>query len=44
MRMHLTVPLFRLGMILACASALAACTKGGQFDPTTLLDNDMFDN
>jgi hypothetical protein len=30
-------------MMLACASLLAACTKGGQFDPTTLLDNDMFD-
>lgn len=36
--------LFRLGMVLAAASVLAACTKGGQFDPTTLLDNDMFDN
>ncbi len=23
---------------------MAACTKGGQFDPTVLLDNDMFDN
>jgi hypothetical protein len=23
---------------------LAACTPGGQFDPTTLLDNDMFDS
>ena len=40
---HHKLPLFRLGMILACASLLAACTKGGQFDPTTLLDNDMFD-
>jgi hypothetical protein len=35
---------FKLGMVLAAASLLAACTKGGQFDPTTLLDNDMFDN
>jgi hypothetical protein len=35
---------FKLGMVLAAASVLAACTKGGQFDPTTLLDNDMFDN
>ena len=25
-------------------SLLGACTKGGQFDPTTLLDNDMFDS
>jgi hypothetical protein len=24
--------------------ALAACTPGGQFDPTTLLQNDMFDS
>jgi hypothetical protein len=37
-------PLFRLGIAIALASAAAACTKGGQFDPTTLLDNDMFDN
>jgi hypothetical protein len=36
--------LCRLGMVLAAASVLAACTKGGQFDPTTLLDNDMFDS
>lgn len=43
MRMHHKLSLFRLGMVLACASLLAACTKGGQFDPTTLLDNDMFD-
>jgi outer membrane biosynthesis protein TonB len=34
----------RLGAALALAAALAACTKGGQFDPTTLLDNDMFNN
>lgn len=34
----------RLGVVLAAAAVLAACTKGGQFDPTTLLDNDMFDN
>jgi hypothetical protein len=36
--------LARLGIVLAAVSVLAACTKGGQFDPTTLLDNDMFDN
>jgi hypothetical protein len=36
--------LLRLGTILAVASALAACTKGGQFDPTTVLDSDMFDS
>lgn len=43
MHAHHKFPLLRLGMILACASLVAACTKGGQFDPTTLLDNDMFD-
>jgi hypothetical protein len=31
------------GGLLALAAVLGACTKGGQFDPTTLLDNDMFD-
>jgi outer membrane biosynthesis protein TonB len=36
--------LVRIGAMLAVASALAACTKGGQFDPTTLLDSDMFDS
>jgi outer membrane biosynthesis protein TonB len=36
--------LLRLAAMLAVASALAACTKGGQFDPTTLLDNDMFNS
>jgi hypothetical protein len=44
MRTRRRLSLLRLGMMLACASLLAACTKGGQFDPTTLLDNDMFDN
>lgn len=44
MRTRQKLSLFRLGMMLACASLLAACTKGGQFDPTTLLDSDMFDN
>jgi len=43
MRTHHTPSLLRLGMMLACVSVLAACTKGGQFDPTTLLENDMFD-
>ncbi len=37
------VSLVRTGALLALAAMLAACTKGGQFDPTTLLDNDMFD-
>jgi hypothetical protein len=36
--------LLRFGSLLALVLALGACTKGGQFDPTTLLDNDMFDS
>ena len=35
--------LWRAGSLAALVLALAGCTKGGQFDPTTLLDNDMFD-
>lgn len=34
--------LVRAGSVIAVAALLAACTKGGQFDPTTLLDTDMF--
>jgi hypothetical protein len=37
-----TLSLVRAGALLAVAALLAACTKGGQFDPTSLLDNDMF--
>jgi hypothetical protein len=44
MRARCSVLLLRLGAMLAAAYALAACTPGGQFDPTTLLDNDMFNN
>lgn len=43
MRMRCISSLLRLGTFLALAAVLAACTKGGQFDPTTLLDNNMFD-
>lgn len=43
MRTRHKISLVRVGMMLAFASLLGACTKGGQFDPTTLLDNDMFD-
>lgn len=32
-----------LVLVLVLAPLLARCTPGGQFDPTTLLDNDMFD-
>jgi hypothetical protein len=34
--------LLQLGAMLALMLVLAGCTKGGQFDPTVLLDNDMF--
>jgi outer membrane biosynthesis protein TonB len=37
-----TLSLVRTGSLLAIAALLAACTKGGQFDPTSLLDSDMF--
>jgi hypothetical protein len=37
-----TLSWVRAGSVLAVAALLAACTKGGQFDPTTILDNDMF--
>ena len=36
-------PLVRIGLPVALLLVLAACTPGGQFDPTTLLANDMFD-
>lgn len=44
MRMRCTLSLSRIGWLFALGLALAGCTKGGQFDPTTLLDNDMFDS
>lgn len=39
-----TLSWVRTGSLLAVAALLAACTKGGQFDPTTILDNDMFNS
>lgn len=36
--------LLRAGAVCAVVFVIAGCTKGGQFDPTTLLDTDMFDN
>jgi hypothetical protein len=36
--------LVRAAAAAALALELAACTPGGQFDPTTLFSNDMFDN
>ena len=35
--------LVRVGSAAAVVLALAGCTPGGQFDPTSLLANDMFD-
>lgn len=35
--------LIRAATVLALALVLARCTPGGQFDPTALLNNDMFD-
>jgi hypothetical protein len=34
--------LLRGGILCTFVFALGACTAGGQFDPTTLLDNNMF--
>ena len=34
----------RIVLAGALLMVLAACTPGGQFDPTTLLQNDMFDS
>jgi len=33
-----------LAFVLVLLPFLGACTKGGQFDPTELLNNDMFDS
>jgi hypothetical protein len=41
-RRHLPLPV-RLAPALALVLVLGACTPGGQFDPTTLFANDMFD-
>jgi hypothetical protein len=35
--------LVRVGLPVAVVLVLAACTPGGQFDPTTIFANDMFD-
>ncbi len=36
--------LFRAAAALAFVLALAACTRGGQFDPTEMFNSDMFDS
>jgi hypothetical protein len=38
-----SLSLVRVGSAAALVLALAGCTPGGQFDPTGLLANDMFD-
>ena len=43
MRARRSPLLVRAGSAAALVLALAGCTPGGQFDPTTLLANDMFD-
>jgi hypothetical protein len=43
MRKHQAKLLTRAGSLTALLLVLGACTPGGQFDPTTLLQNDMFD-
>jgi hypothetical protein len=37
-------PLLQVSSMFALIVVLAGCTKGGQFDPTTILDNNMFDS
>ena len=37
-------PLFRAATALAFGLALAGCTPGGQFDPTTIFDSDVFNS
>jgi hypothetical protein len=44
MQARCKVPFLVVGSMLASIVVLAGCTKGGQFDPTTLLNNNMFDN
>jgi hypothetical protein len=34
---------FRISLALALTLELAGCTPGGQFDPVTIFDSDMFD-
>jgi hypothetical protein len=36
--------LVRIGLPIAALLVLGACTPGGQFDPTSIFANDMFDN
>ena len=42
MQTRCNLSLLRLGSMVGLILVLAGCTKGGEFDPTTLLDNNMF--
>jgi hypothetical protein len=44
MRTSHTSSLARIGSALALVLALAGCTKGGQFDPTELMNTEMFES
>jgi hypothetical protein len=44
MQVRCKFPLLQVGSMLALIVVLVGCTKGGQFDPTTILDNNMFDS
>jgi len=43
MRKRWKPSLFRVGSALALVLVVAGCTKGGQFDPTEIFNNDAFD-
>ncbi len=42
--MRYNSPLFRAPLAFALLLVLAACTPGGQFDPTQIFNSDMFDS
>jgi outer membrane biosynthesis protein TonB len=44
MSMRYAPALFRCASVLGLLLVLGACTQGGQFDPTALFSNDMFDS
>jgi hypothetical protein len=44
MRRRFRPSLLQIGSVLALAAVLAGCTKGGQFDPTEILNSDAFDS
>ncbi len=44
MRRRSRPSLLQIGSALALVAVLAGCTKGGQFDPTELLNSDAFDS